>query len=210
MKVLKMHNNADEQFDQFVKNQLEQTEVDPALAQHYFDQMKLPPPSSGSEAVTAAAKSSWWRFWASMVVAGAAAVLIYQVTRPRPTEKPAAKVQAQAPDTVRQQDTIGNHTTPPVLAPSSTGTTTAAPASPMPPSAAPSPGVPLPTTVPAPAAEPATTPPPAMDDSMARPLLATEPPVTVPVVKRKDSLPKQLRPAATIPKKASDTVYIIW
>jgi hypothetical protein len=43
MKLLKMHDNADGKFDQFVKEQLDKTDVDIALADTYFAQMVLPP-----------------------------------------------------------------------------------------------------------------------------------------------------------------------
>lgn len=42
MKVLKMHDNADGKFDRFVKEQLDKTDVDTALADKYFAQMQLP------------------------------------------------------------------------------------------------------------------------------------------------------------------------
>lgn len=42
MKVLKMHDNSDEKFDWFVKEQLEKTDVDIALADKYFAQMRWP------------------------------------------------------------------------------------------------------------------------------------------------------------------------
>jgi hypothetical protein len=42
MKLLKMHDNADGKFDRFVKEQLDKTDVDKALADRYFAQMKLP------------------------------------------------------------------------------------------------------------------------------------------------------------------------
>lgn len=115
MRILKMHNNADEVFDQFVKKQLEQTEVGPELAQHYFDQMKLPPPSSGEGTVATAAKSSWWRFFAGAVVVGAVAMVIYKTMQPQPAAQPSAKVAqpvAVAPDSAKRQASVATKKEP--------------------------------------------------------------------------------------------------
>jgi hypothetical protein len=187
MRVLRMHNNADEQFDQFVKKQLEQTEVDPVLAQHYFDQLQLPQPSAGGAATTVA-KGSWWRFCVNMVVVSAAAVVIYEVTRPS-AEPPAATVSLPAvslPNLGRQQPVTSSS--------NAAGVPKAALPKPIvaPPANATSPLLlPRATTVPLPAAEiPA--------------------PVTVLNTKRKDSLPRQLSPASAMPKKTNDSLYIIW
>jgi hypothetical protein len=202
MRILKMRNNADELFDQFVKKQLEQTEVGPELAQHYFDQMKLPPPSSGEGTVTTVAKNSRWRFWAGAVVVTAAAVIIYKTMQPQPSaQTPAKLVQpvAVVSDSDKRQISIPEAVaaTPQMLpvttnpnSPSSHIQKTVLPAKAL--------AVADKTIAPA-------------DSIVVIPRsTVTDLPTHPPVVKNKDSLIKQLRPAPIIPKKATDSVYIIW
>ncbi len=192
MKVLRMHNNADEQFDQFVKKQLEQTGADPALAQHYFEQMQLPQPSAGGS-VTAAVKSSWWRFWASMAVVGIVSVALYKASKPA-LPSTAAPVVALPPAPGKQQadksDSAAGYIDAPALplpAPGASRQVTALPVIP-----------------------PAPLLPRVPSDSPAQRLPLVIVPQTQATVKRKDSVPGPLRPATVIPEKTKDSVYIIW
>ncbi len=66
MKVLKMHSDQEQQFDQFVHEQLDSVEVDTALAKHYFGQMKLP---SAIEPLVPPVTSGSRRRWFLLVLA---------------------------------------------------------------------------------------------------------------------------------------------
>jgi hypothetical protein len=75
MKVLKMHSQGDDKFDQFVKEQLDKTDVDVSLADTYFAQMQLPP---AGQAPPQKRRRRWFFIWftASCLVAITAYLLI--------------------------------------------------------------------------------------------------------------------------------------
>jgi hypothetical protein len=70
MKLLKMHDNADGKFDRFVKEQLDKTDVDKALADTYFAHMQLP-------SAPAQRKKKRWGLWLLLTASCLVAITTY-------------------------------------------------------------------------------------------------------------------------------------
>lgn len=108
MKLLKMHDNADGKFDQFVKEQLDKTDVDMALADTYFVQMQWP-----AAAQAAPKRRRRWIFiW--FAIGSLVAITAYLFT---PTDK-------KAPAALPNRPMFSQPSTPAMASDGDTATTT--------------------------------------------------------------------------------------
>jgi hypothetical protein len=213
MKLLKMHDNADGKFDQFVKEQLDKTDVDMALADKYFAQMQLP-------TAPAQHKKKRWGLWLLLVASCFTALLVYQFSGN--TKQSGHKATGNNHNVAAQQSADD---APPITNPSQakdSNNNAHKGNAPMP---APTQGSQVPNTAAvlshnlptASGKHQKTDQPPGTAANFASPLakdtshaIATPPlpnsQVAVPVAtKKKDSLAPK-----AVPPKAKDSVYIIW
>jgi hypothetical protein len=213
MKLLKMHDNADGKFDQFVKEQLDKTDVDMALADTYFVQMVLPPAQVQH-------KKKRWGLLLLLLASCFTALLVYQFSGNTKQSRHKATGNNHT-ITIQQSTDDATPMTNPINAKDSNNKAHKSNT----PTLAPTPGNQVPNTVVMPSGNlPTTTTKDKKTDqpsgtvanfvsalakdtshAIAMPPLPSNQ-VAVPIVsKRKDTLASK-----AMPPKAKDSVYIIW